>query len=1122
MDIGNFRIYRTATLLIAFCLLTVTAAFATDEQVRPHAGMLRYPDVSATQIVFMYANDLWVVSREGGVASPLASPPGEELFPRFSPDGETIAFVGNYDGGRDIYTVPVQGGVPFRVTHHPASETLSGWTPSGELIFHANGYMGLARQSHLFTVPAEGGMPTKLPVPYGANGAINETGEWLAYTLHSRDFRTWKRYRGGMATDIWLFNLKDYSSKKITDWEGTDTYPMWRGDRVYFLSDKGEHHRLNIWMYDIKSGERKQITNFKEYDCKFPSIGPGPSGKGEIVFQLGRNLYLLDLDTELARAVEIIIPGARPNIRPQRVDAGSLISNWDLSSTGQRVLLEARGDIWTLPANEGARLNLTRTSGVAEREPAWSPDGRWIAYFSDETGEYELYIQQSNGRGEAQRLTTGGNSFRYNIVWSPDSKHIVFIDKDGSLYLYTIEDRQTRFIDRHLFPIGMPTMQPSWSHDSSWIAYAKPDEKWIDSIWMYNLETRKTHQVTSGMFNDSSPTFDRKGEFFYFVSERFFDSPIYDDAGWGLGRSFAYTDTQILIAVPLREEVEHPYRFTTDEETWDVEKESETEESETEDKENTEEESSEKKEDKDAKPLRIDLDGFENRAFPLPVANGSLRNLAVNHEGKLLYVRSSVGASGSSIKIFDLSDKDREEKSVIDNQGTYRMSADGKKILVRVSNAFAILDAAPNQSIDDRISSTNLMVEIEPREEWRQIFNEAWRIQRDYFYDPNLHGVDWEGVRVQYEAMLADCASREDVSFVISEMISELNASHAYYSGGDHESQPSLNVGMLGVDFTLHNDAYRIAKIYQGGEWDVDARSPFHRIPREKVDEGDYVLAVNGIPVDPNKDPWASFVGLANQTVVLTVSDKPKFDDDARDVPIQLLSSETSLRFRDWIETNRAYVEKRSGGKVGYIYVPDTGAQGQNELFRQFYGQMDQQALIIDERWNGGGQAPSRFIELLNRPRTNYWAIRDGISIPWPHLSHQGPKCMLINGLAGSGGDMFPALFRMAELGKLIGTRTWGGLIGISGNPRLIDGGYTSVPRFAYYDVDGTWGIEGHGVDPDIEVIDDPSLMAHGADPQLDAAIELMLEEIKSRSYSPPARPEHPDRSGLGIREEDK
>lgn len=1128
---------------------------ATGEH-RPHAGMIRYADISASHITFVYANDIWIVLREGGLASPLASPPGQESFPRFSPDGETIAFMGNYDGNTDLYVIPREGGVPVRVTYHPAVEALCDWTPDGQLLYFSNALAGLQRQTQLFTVPPQGGLPTRLPVPYGANGAVSPDGQWLAYTPHSRDHRTWKRYRGGMATDIWLFHLTNHTAKRITAWEGTDSQPMWHGTTVYYLSDEGPEHRLNIWSYNTLDGKRTKITHLKDFDVKWPAIGPGPDGAGEIVFQYGPELKVLDLSTNDLRTVVIRVPGDRPRIRPREVDASKNIAAADLSSTGKRAVFEARGDIWTVPAKHGTPRNLTRSGGAAERDPAWSPDGRWVAYFGDATGEYELYLAPSDGRGETRQLTSDGTAYRYNPTWSPDSKHIAFSDKSGAMFLHTVESDETRHFDTEPWA-AQPRMR--WSPDSRWITYAKTGDNRVSSIWLYDATNNQTHQVTAGMFNDDSPTFDRKGDYLYFAGGRAFSAPNYED----FGTTFIYGNTQQLVAVPLRAKVGSPWAPKSDEETWNDEKKKDADDNEKNGKENgkessdngeknddepadqppdekkddesrdadepkekesDEEKPADKKKKKEIKPVEIELDGFEARAIALPLEKGRFAGLEVNHKGHLLYQRLPLRGTRErpTLHIFDPKDEEKKEKTVLEDVRLAVLSADGKKLLVRKDDKYAIIDAAPKQKFEKPLSLAAMTTTVQPREEWRQIFHEAWRVQRDFFYDPTMHGVDWPNMREQYARLLEDCASREDVTYVIGELISELNVGHAYArGGGDLEETPRLSVGLLGADFALDGGAYRITKIYRGAPWDLDARGPL-AVPGLEVKEGDYLLAVNGRPVDPAKDPWAAFLNLGGKTVTVTVSDKPQIDDTARHLVVELVDDEGELRYRDWIETNRAYVDQKSGGKVGYIYVPNTGVGGQNDLFRQFYGQTGKQALIIDERWNGGGQIPTRFIELLNRPIANYWARRDGHDWPWPPDAHQGPKCMLINGLAGSGGDYFPWYFRARNVGKLIGMRTWGGLVGISGNPQLIDGGNVTAPTFAFYETDGTWGVEGHGVDPDIEVIDDPALMVNGGDPQLDAAINLMLEEVRKNPYQPPKRPAYPDRSGMGIPDEDK
>lgn len=1216
----------------------VAGAAAASAQIDPHGGMVRYPAVSKDHVAFVYANDLWIVEREGGAARPLASPPGGEMNPRFSPDGSTIAFMGNYDGDRDLYTIPVEGGVPHRVTHHPTNELLHGWTPDGRLIYSASGFGGSpgGKVPQLFTVDARGGLPERLPVPYGNNGAVSGDGEWLAYNPTSRDFRTWKRYRGGMANDIWLFNLENMTSRQMTDWEGTDTIPMWHGGKVYYLSDQGDEHRLNIWMFDPSSGQREQLTRFSEYDVKWPSMGPGPRGQGEIVFQNGAEVYLFDLRGRSSQALDVTIPGDRPRLRDQRTDVSDTIQARGISSTGKRAVVQARGDIWTAPAEHGAPRNLTATPGVAERDPAWSPDGRWVAYFSDESGEYNLYVTQSDGKGETKQLTDMAGRFFSNPKWAPDSDKILFQDQTGAIHLLTIESGELRTVDVDPWAGGAQSV--SFSHDGRWIAYDKgdPNNGNVNSIWIYNVESGEAKQVTSNMFDDQDPVFDRIGDWLYFRSKRSF-SPTYED----YGTTFIYDDTEVLVAAPLRADMESPYKPKSDEESWDDEKSDEDDEeaSGEEDEENGEGDdaadeapddglsgvwegmmtgpdpvppggmpftlsltlsgdgdvdgaittplgagaissgsfnsdsgelnliiqfegdgpsveirarisgdsmtgtatadamgvtadlsgtrtSKAGEGDDDDGPaagkarevVEIDFDGFEARAMQLPVSRGNFYNLAVNDKSQLLYVRAGESAE---IKLFDINDEKKQEKTVLSASGGFDVSGDGKKILSGMMIANAAAGATPKPFVRDGMS-----VMIPPREEWENLVVDAWRRYRDFFYDPTMHSVDWDATLDAYLAMLPDATTREDVSYIIREMISELNVGHAYYrGGGDTESEPSENVGLLGADYevveTDDGSAYRISRIYRGAPWDLDARGPLGQ-PGVDVNEGDFLLAVNGAPLSTDIDPWSAFIGLAGRPTSITVSEKPVIDEDAREALIEPVGSEYTLRYRDWIEQKRAYVEEKTGGGVGYIYVPDTGVNGQNDLVRQFVGQIDKDGLIIDERWNGGGQIPTRFVELLNRPRTNYWARRHGNDWPWPPDSHQGPKAMLINGLAGSGGDAFPFYFKQAGLGPLIGTRTWGGLVGITGMPSLIDGANISVPNFAFYELDGTWGIEGHGVDPDIEVIDDPARMVDGGDPQLDKAIEVVTEAIRENPYEKPVRPAYPDRSGMGLPEEDR
>lgn len=1222
------KIARTRRGLFAALFSSIFAAVALPTlsvaDVTPAAGMLRYPAVSESKIAFVYANQIWTVSRSGGTASPVASPPAAAAWPRFSPDGKTLAFVANFDGNRDIYTVPLTGGIPTRVTHHPVNETLCGWTDDSTLLFFAGNNMtgmGPARIVRLYTVSATGGLPEKLPMPYAAFGAVSRDGEWVAFTPHTTDDRTWRRYRGGMATDIWLLNLKTGESRRATDWEGTDSLPMWGHNRggktLYYVSDAGPSHRLNIWSLDIDSGERTQITRFTDHDVRWPSIGPGAMdarGKGEIVFQLGSRLMLLDLDTRESRAISVTIPGARPNIKPRIEDASEFITGGDLSPSGKRVLLTARGDLWSLPAKEGATRNLSVTPGIFEREAEWSPDARSIAYISDADGEYDLWIRASDARAateksknggskeepgdgdeeakddgasdasgneaktpptpllsEPVRLTDLGPGFRSNITWSPDSKHITFTDNGGVLRLASLSYDDSGKPSATVKVIDTDPWSDSpgvaWSHDSNWIAYPRGDDvTGVSSLWIYEVATGDKRMVTAPMFNASSPTFDRKGDFLYYVSAREFSSPRYADND----TTFIYAGTQRLMMLPLRTDVALPSPLIarSDEEELGKGKDDKSDgagakpgrNGKPERKEGDDSKAAEadKPVDKaakpDSKPLKIDFGQrpgeMESRAVILPLPAASYRALSVTDDGKLLYVRG--GSRGEderpSIRIFDPKDDAREEKTVAADVGGYSLSANGKKLLIRRGGGerarYQVLDATAGGGKASDVPTGAMRLRIDPRAEWKQIIADTYRLQRDFFYVPNMHGVAWDQVRDQGLSMLEDAASREDVSYIIAEMISQLNIGHAYLGApGDVESGPSLNVGLLACDFELARGngddkpgAYRISRIYTGAPWDADARGPLAQaIPADKRPvEGDYLLAVNGVPLDTSESPWAALIGLADRPVTLTVSDQPAFGTSGanqREVLVTPVGSDTAIRFRAWIERNRAYVAERTDGKVGYIYVPNTGVDGQNELFRQFFGQRNLPGIIIDERWNGGGQIPTRFIELLNRPVTNYWAVRHGNDWTWPPDSHQGKLAMLINGQAGSGGDMFPWLFKRNNLGKVFGTRTWGGLVGISGNPGFIDGGSMTVPTFGFYKTDGTWGVEGHGVDPDVTVIDDPALMLDSvaakapmgvADPQLDAAIAHMKSEITDRPYVAPKRPEFPDRSGMGIPERDR
>ncbi|MBM3882224.1 MAG: peptidase S41 [Verrucomicrobia bacterium] len=1142
--------FRSSRLLLLLLLLllavapvnpTTRLAAAADRADRPRridARMMRQPDVSATHIAFVYAGDIWVVRKSGGVAMRLSSPQGEESFPRFSPDGSLIAFSGNYDGNQDIYVVPVAGGLPRRLTHHGAPDRVLDWHPDGQsLLFASSMTSEKDRFNQLYRVPVKGGLPEKLPVPYGEFGSVSPDGKTLAYTPISVDFRTWKRYRGGMNPDIWLFDLEKLTARNITRSEAADAQPMWHGQTLYFLSDRDEHKRANLWAYNPQTEQVRQLTRFKEFDVHFPSIGPQ-----ELVFENAGRLYLLDLATEQSREVVVRVVTDRATLKPRVENVSGSIQDAAPAPTGKRALFEARGDIFSAPAEHGVVRNLTRSPGIAERSPAWSPDGKWIAYFSDRTGEYELTVRPADGTGDEQTLTALGPGFRYAPQWAPDSQRLVFIDQTMQLHLHDFAAKTTRAIDRQLWMYhgDLSRFRVSWSADSRWLAYAGDLDNRNTAIVLYDTKTAKRHQVTAGFYNDDSPVFDPDGKYLYFRTGRSF-SPTYSD----LDNTWIYANTANLALVPLRREVPSPLAPRNDEEPAQKDKEKKDKPSDSahdsakphestagEESDSAEpakpegkaadagaDKPADKKDDqakdeKKPKPVEIDLEGFEQRVVLLPAKPGRYGDLAAV-AGKLLYrrlPRTGGGDDKSPILFYDL-DK-REEKTVLDDADDFALSANREKLLVRKGSTYAFVEPKEGQKLDKKIPSGGLEATIDPVAEWQQLFTEAWRLQRDYFYDPGLHGVDWKLMRKRYGRLLEDAVTRWDVNYVIGELISELNASHTYRSGGDLEPGRDRGVGYLGCDFALEHGAYRIKKILAGALWDSEVRSPLQRPGLTNVHEGDYLLAVNGAPVDTAQDPWAAFQGLADAPVFLTLNDQPTLKG-AREVLVQTLSSEGRLRNLAWIDSNRRKVEAASDGKLGYVYVPDTGQNGQRELVRQWRGQVTKAALIIDERFNSGGQIPDRFVELLNRPLRNYWGVRDGRDWAWPPVAHYGPKAMLVNGWSGSGGDCLPFYFKQSGLGPLIGMRTWGGLIGMTGAPALIDGGRVTVPTFGIFDpIKGEWIIEGYGVDPDIEVVDDPAAMARGGDPQLERAIAELLRQLKEHPPLEIKRPPYPNRAG--------
>lgn len=1067
---------------------TFAAILPANTKAQINAALFRYPDVSATQIVFTYANDLWVVPKEGGKALHLSSPSGVESWPKFSPDGNTIAFNANYDGNNSIYTIPATGGIPNRVTWYGGGDRVTDWYPDGKhILFASLRQSGRERFNRFFSISNTGGMPEALPLPYAEFGSVSPDGTQLAFTYTSQIGRNWKRYRGGWAGKIHLFNLKDHADENIS--AGTDAdeeLPMWHERSIFFLSDRGEEKRMNLWEYDISTKKFTQLTHFTDYDVHYPSLGPD-----DIVFEEGGALYLYTFSTHQYKQIPVQVVTDENALRPTLQPAEKYFANIFLAPDGKQAVVEARGDLYTVPAENGPVKNLTQTSGVAERYPAWSPDGRYIAYWSDRSGEYELMLKEPGRSTPEKKLTAYGPGFRYNIYWSPDSKKIAFIDKAMKIYIYDHTTDQTTFVDQgqRMTEGPLQGFYPNWSPDSRWLTYSRDIANGHQAVYIYDVTGKQLHQVTSPFYSSSSPVFDPSGKYLFITSNQQFN-PLYSD----MDNTFIYPNSTKLAAITLKRSTPSPLYPKND--TVAIKAETETT------KETKPKPPTPQTPTKSEPPsTTIEFDGLESRIVLLPIDAGNFGSLQAT-EGKLIFLQSPNTGSESkanTLKFFDL-DK-RKTKTIIDDINGFQLAADGKHILINKSGGWFIIAADEGQKAETKLRTAEMQQWVDPREEWRQIFVDAWRIERDYFYDSTMHGVNWNKVRTQYAKLIEEASTREEVDFILGEMIGELNASHTYHGGGAQEDTKRAAVGYLGIDWTADGEFYKIKKIIRGAAWDAEVRSPLD-LPGLTIKEGDYILAVNGVPLTTKTDPYAVFGNLAGKTIELTYNTTASLNNTHTAI-VQTLTSEYRLRNLAWIEEKRHLVEEATNGQVGYVYVRSTGIDGQNELIRQFTGQLEKKALIIDERWNDGGQIPDRFIEMLNRKPLAWWATRDGVAWQWPPAGNFGPKVMLINGWSGSGGDAFPDYFRKAGLGPLIGTRTWGGLIGISGCPGLIDGGSITVPTFRMYNPDGTWFKEGHGVDPDIIVPEDLNI-------QKDNQLERAISEIKTLLQKAPATPNRP------------
>jgi tricorn protease len=1086
-------------LIACFIIMGVSASLSAQI----NAGLFRFPDVSKTQIVFTYANDLWVIPKDGGKATKLSSPAGVESFPKFSPDGRSIAFSGNYDGNNDAYVIPVDGGVPVRLTGHGYSDRVVDWLPDGKkVLFASSRESEKARFNQFYTVAANGGPVEKLPLAYAEYGSYSPDGKQIAVVFRTQVGRNWKRYRGGWKADIQIFNFNTKESKNLAnEAEAGMEFPMWNGNNIYFLSDRGSELRMNLWKYDLNTKAYTQVTNFKNDDVHYPSMGPD-----DIVFEAGGKLYLYSISSGKQKTIDVEVVTDKALLKPKVESADKLVQSVSISPDGNRVLVQARGDVFSVPAENGYVKDLTRTSASAERYPAWSPDGKWIAYWSDESGEYELYTMEADQETAPKKLTNYGAGYRYRPFWSPDSKKIAFIDKAMRVQVYDLSTNQTIQVDKALrFTHGnLEGFTVSWSPDSRWLAFDRDMENQHRAIFIYDYNNKKLTQATSGFYNIYRPVFDTEGKYLYVIASESFN-PSYGD----VDNTFVYANMDKIGAIPLKKSTASIISPKND----DVAVKDDGSEKKPDEKKPDADSNKDKKADSTAtakkpstKPVEIDFDGFEKRMDLLTIPAGSYNSLG-SVKGKIIFMKypntgSAPGGQGA-IKYYDI--EKREEKTILDGADNYQVSMNANKLLVVKSGNYAVIKPEENQKFEKQLRLSEMQALVNPMDEWKQIFNDAWRFERDYFYDAGMHGVDWKAVKDQYLKMMEGATTREEANFIIGEMIGELNASHTYQGGGDTEVAKSKPVGYLGVDWEAVGDHYKIKNIIRGAPWDVEVKSALDQ-GGVNIKEGDYILAVNGIPLTTDMEPHTAFVGLGGKTVELTYNSSPSMTG-AKTAIVQTLTDEYRLRHLAWIEKNRKRVEEASNGEIGYIYVPSTGVDGQNELTRQFNAQWDKKGLVIDERFNDGGQIPDRFIEMLNRDPLAFWAIRDGETWPWPPNAHFGPKVMLTNGWSGSGGDAFPDYFRRKKLGPLIGMRTWGGLIGISGVPPLADGGSVTVPTFRMYNPDGTWFKEGHGVEPDIMVPEDLGAMAKGVDPQLEKAIAETKALLKSKEFKRPERP---------------
>jgi tricorn protease len=1119
----NFARVCFAILLGAALILTVHSqvhgqpATAAEQPPTGPTRLLRYADISRDKVVFSYAGNLWISSREGGAARRLTTGAGDKLYPKFSPDGKSIAFTAEYDGNPDVYVIPAEGGEPRRLTFHPSNDIVLGWTPDGKnVLFRSDRAVAPpARTTRLYLVSTQGGAAKPLPVPRGDLTSFSPDGGKIAYIETAQENRTWKRYRGGWNMPIAIYDLKKNTYEELPKSAGMDMFPMWHASTIYFISDRDG--LMNLYSYDLASRQTKKLTEYKEYDIKWPSLGPDA-----VVYENGGLLYEFNLQNGSARNIPIEVRAEDLEARPEFKKVEQNIGSFSLSPSGARALLEARGNLFTVPTEHGSIRTLTTdNSSVHELNPAWSPDGKWIAYLSDKTGEYEIYLRPQMG-GDETRVTSDGGVYRYGPAWSPDSKKLLYWDKMHRLWFVAVDDKKPVQVDNSDY--GDIT-DASWSPDSRWLAYSKTHRRGANDVFLYSLEARKVTQVSDGFYNDYNPVFDQNGKYLYFISTRYF----YPSIGQ-LDQRYNYYSTDGIFAITLKADEESPFKPQSDEEKAADEKkddkkdetksaDAKSEAGKKDDKKKDEKKDEKKEETKEepAKPIHVDLDGIGRRIAPAPLPAAILSGLAARKD-KFFYLTTPQEARQfgtddqqkprNVLHLYDVTK--REDKVLLEGIDNYDLDKEGKKVIYKAGPVYGVIEAAPGKKVGEgKLDLSGLQVQIDPREEWKQIFHEARRIERDFYWDPNMTGHNWKQIGDRYEALLPWVAHRTDLNYLIGEMIAELSTSHTYVGGGDQPDYAHVGVGLLGADFESEGSYYRIARIYPGENWAEATRSPLTE-PGLKVKAGDYLIAVDGREARTNLDVYAYFQNLAGKIVTLKINSKPSADG-AWEISVKPTGSEAGVRYLDWIAANRRRVAEATNGRIGYMHVPDTTIPGIIAFDKQFTAQLDKDGIIVDERANSGGSIPDFYTEKLKRQLLAVLAPREGHDVGWPPVALYGPKIMIVNELAGSGGDAFPWFFRREKIGPIVGTRTWGGLVGIARGIPLRDGGGVTAPEFAFWSTDngGEWIVENHGVDPDYDVPQRPDLVVSGHDPQLEKAIDLANEALKSYKGIPP-RPKYP------------